>query len=248
VDDRERVFGLVGRRVEVGIRGENGGKGAAHLVAMLEEVRDDGVVLLQINELGPGPILFCPWDSLRQYSEWVPWLGPPNVRPVPGGAPQEYYDLYEWREALAEEVAPEPPEQRRHASARYLDRVVPIAQRQSVGDVVVALISLELFGEGIGVLRYRISHERGMLGGTYGVPESEFVIQDESGRVLPWSPQGYGASDTEADGEVEVSGLPASGELEVEVTRLASLVFDEKAGEEVEEDAYDGPWTFRFSI
>jgi hypothetical protein len=248
VNDRERVLGLAGRRVEVGIRGENEGEGAAHLVATLEEVRDDGVVLSQISELGPGPILFCPWDSLRRYSEWVPWLGPPHMRPVPGETPQEYYDLYEWREALAEEVAPEPSEQRRHASARYLVRVVPIAQRQSVGETLVALTSLELFGEGVGVLRYRISHERGMLGGSHGVPEPEFVIRDDSGRVLPWSPQGYGASDTEADGEVEVRNLPEGGELKVEVTRLMSLTFDEEAGREVEEDSYDGPWIFRFSL
>ena len=47
---------------------------------------------------------------------------------------------------------------------------------------------------------------------------------------------------------VEVRDLPESGELEVEVTRLVSLVFDEEAGEEVAEDSYDGPWTFSFSI
>jgi hypothetical protein len=32
------------------------------------------------------------------------------------------------------------------------------------------------------------------------------------------------------------------------VTRLVSLGFDEEAEEEVDEDAYDGPWTFRFSV
>jgi len=36
---------------------------------------------------------------------------------------------------------------------------------------------------------------------------------------------------------VEVRELPESGDLEVEVTRLASLVFDEEAGEEVAQDA-----------
>jgi hypothetical protein len=34
----------------------------------------------------------------------------------------------------------------------------------------------------------------------------------------------------------------------VEVTRLASLVFDEEAGEEVATNSYEGLWTFRFSI
>jgi hypothetical protein len=104
---------------------------------------------------------------------------------------------------------------------------------------------LELFGEGVGVLRYRISYGGGMF---YGILEPEFVVRDGSGRELPSSPQSGGGSESEADGEVEVRDLPESGELEVEVTRLVSLEFDEEAGEEVVEDSYDGPWTYRFSI
>ena len=53
---------------------------------------------------------------------------------------------------------------------------------------------------------------------------------------------------SEAQDEVEVGDLPETGELEVEVMRLVSLVFDEEMGEEVAEDSYDGPWVFRFSI
>lgn len=241
MDDRQRVLGLVGRRVEVGIWSENEGEGAAHLFAKLDEVRDDGVVLSEISELGPGPTLFCPWDSLRRYGEWLPWLGP---QPVPSAEPQEYYELHEWREPTADEVVPEPP-QRRQPSARNLERVVSIAQRQTVGEVTVALASLELFGEELGVLRYRISYEAGTF---EDIPAPELVIRDESGRELPWSPQGGGASESEADGEVEVRDLPGGGELEVEVTRLASLMFDEEAGEEMEIDSYEGLWTFRFSV
>lgn len=40
---------------------------------------------------------------------------------------------------------------------------------------------------------------------------------------------------------MEVRDLPETGVIDVEVTRLVSLMFDE-------EDAYDGPWSFRFSI
>ncbi len=47
---------------------------------------------------------------------------------------------------------------------------------------------------------------------------------------------------------MEVRDLPEVGGLEVEVPRLVSLVYDERAGEEVVEDSYDGPWTFRFAI
>ena len=101
----------------------------------------------------------------------------------------------------------------------------------------------------MGVLRYRISHERGMFGGGFGIPEPQLVIKDRrSGRELTWAPQSSGGSDTETDGEMEVLDLPETGEIEVEVTCLVSMVFDEEAGEEVEEDSYDGPLTFRFSV
>jgi hypothetical protein len=47
---------------------------------------------------------------------------------------------------------------------------------------------------------------------------------------------------------VEVRELPETGELEVEVSRLVTLGYDEEASEEVVEDSYEGPWIFRFSI
>jgi hypothetical protein len=50
---------------------------------------------------------------------------------------------------------------------------------------VVALNSLEPFGEVVGVLRYRISYEKSMFEGGYGIPEPEFIIRDESGRASP---------------------------------------------------------------
>jgi hypothetical protein len=125
---------------------------------------------------------------------------------------------------------------------------VPIAQRQTVEAVTVALTSLELFGEGVGVLRYRISYEAGMFEGGYGIPEPELVVRDSSGRELSWSPRSSSSSESDADGEVEVRDLPETGELEVEVPRLVSLVYDEESDEEVGEDSYDGPWNFRFSF
>lgn len=236
MDDRERVSQLVGRRVAVALGNSVG------LVATLDEVRRDGVVLSEISELGSGPTMFCPWDSLRRTRERLPWFTPPHQKPEPA----EYYELYEHKEVPSQEAAPEPPVERRRASARNLDRVVSIGQRLSVGEVTVALTSLELFGEGVGVLRYRISYEGGMFEGE--IPMPELVVRDRSGRELPWSPQGAGSGTGEADGEVEVRDLPEAGELEAEVARLVTLAFDEELGEEVEEDSYEGPWTFRFAI
>jgi hypothetical protein len=140
----------------------------------------------------------------------------------------------------------------RRASARNLDRVVPIGQRLTVGEITVALTSLELFEDGLGVLRYSISYEESMFEGGYGlrdIPMSELFVRDGSGRILPFSPLGAGASDSEADGEVEIRDQPEAGELEVEVTRLVSVMFDEEGGEEVVvEDSFEGSWLFRFVI
>ena len=236
MDDRDRISRLVGRRLVVGL--SNG----AGMVATLDEVRHDGLMILEISELGPGPTMFCPWNSLRRLRERLPWFMPPGEGPEP----DEYYELYEHRDVSPEETAPELPVEHRRASARNLERVVSIAQQRTVGETTVALTSLELFGEGVGVLRYRISYGEGISAG--GILEPELVVRDGSGRDLPWSPLGSSASGSEADGEVEVGDLPESGELEVEVERLVPLAFDREAGEEEVEDSYDGPWTFRFVI
>ena len=237
---------LVGRRVAVGLSSEEA-VGSVEIVATLEEVRDDGIVLSEISEFGPGPKIFCPWDSLNRIRGRPYWMRMSHDEPEPGGATQgrEYYDL---REFVAEEAAPQPPVKRPRISARNLERVVSIGQRQTIGDVTVAITSLELFGGGIGVLRYRISYEGGMFEGGYRIPEPELVVRDGSDRVLSWSPRGNGSSESEAYGEVEVRDLPEAGELEVAVRRLVTLVFDEEAGEEVVDDSFDGPWVSRFAI
>ena len=146
--DRERVARLVGRKVAVGLRISEGQ--SAEVVATLDEVRDDGVVLSEISDLGSGPKLFCPRDSLKRVGIRPPSLGPVHEEPEPDEEPQEqeYYELYELREAPTEELAFEPP-QRDQPSARRLNRVVPIGQRRTVGEVVVALTSLEIFDDGL---------------------------------------------------------------------------------------------------
>jgi hypothetical protein len=58
-------------------------------------VRDDGIVLSEIGELGPGPTLFCPWNSLKRVRDRPPWIRPPYEEPEPLEAPleQEFYEL-----------------------------------------------------------------------------------------------------------------------------------------------------------
>lgn len=84
-------------------------------------------------------------------------------------------------------------------------------------------------------------------GGDFGIPELWFEIRDSEGRTLPWSPQGAGASDREADGNARVGELPGEGELEVEVTHLEADAYEDgDYGRDVPQ--YEGPWTFRFSL
>ena len=63
--DRMRVTRLLGHKVAVGLSSEEA-VGSVGIVATLEEVRDDGIVLSEISEFGPGPKMFCPWDSLNR--------------------------------------------------------------------------------------------------------------------------------------------------------------------------------------
>jgi hypothetical protein len=242
VEDRERVAGLVGCRVEVAIKGEEE-EGAAGLVGTLDEVRDDGIALSEISDLGSGPTLFCPWRSLRRVRDRLPWFMPPHGEELEPGEPtpgSEYYEIYESRQAAVEEITPEPPPERREASARTLERVVPVAQKRTVGGITVALTSLELYGDGVGILRWRISHDP--VSGNFML-EPDFEIRDGAGAVLPWSPQGAGASDREADGEIEIRRLPEAGELWIKVSRVASGAWDGEEGG----PSYDGPWIFRFT-
>ena len=247
--DREEVARLVGRKVAVRLR--NVEATGVEMVATLQEVREDGVVLSEVGELGPGPTMFCPWESLWRVRERPPWLAPPHEEePAPEGPwPGEPYDL---REVPTEGVMPEPsPGRRREPSARTLERVVPIAQKRTVGETTVALTSLELYGEGVGALRWQASLREDALRSNpdfgFGIPEPEFEIRDDAGRSLPWWPRSSGAGDGESNGEIEVSDLPESGDIEVVVPRLVADAYAH--GEyQGEGPSFDGPWTFSFSI
>jgi hypothetical protein len=226
VEDRERVAGLLGHRIAMrltnvearGVEARGVEARGVEMLATLDEVRDEDIVLSEIGELGPRPTMFCPWDSLkRRVRERPPWLWPPNEEPAPEDALLEQA-FCELREATAEEVAPEPPvERQRGPSAKPGSggacRAAPDGRR----DHTIALASLELFGE-----------ESAFCGTTSQAATDSGASSNRSS---------FSGTD-----------LPETGELKVEVTRLVTLAFDEEAGEEVVEDSYDAPWILRFSI
>lgn len=246
--DREEVLGLVGQKVAV--RLANVEARGIELVATLEGVRDDGVVLSEIGELGTGPTLFCPWGSLHWVRERPWWLRPPHEGPDDGPESRGEFETREVPGGETERATP--AERRREPSARNLERVVPVAQVRTVGDVTVALTSLELYGEGTGVLRWRVSLGEEALRGEpdfgFGIPEPVFEILAEDGRLLPWSPRDSRASDGESDGEIEVQELPETGELQIKVVRLAADAYGPDGDHPEEGASLDGPWPFRFVL
>ena len=185
---------------------------------------------------------------MHRVRERPSWLAPPHEEAEEG---QQSWESYEMREASEEEVASEPIPERRRTSALTLERVVPVAQKDTVDGITVAIASLELYGEGLGILRWRISlGEEALcrdpdLG--FEIPEPRVEVQDKVGRVLPWSPRWSGSGAGEADGEGQVKELADTEELEVRVLRLVS---DTYVYEEYLEDkpSHEGPWTFRFTL
>ena len=229
--DKEQVpDGWIGRQTIVKLTSYKAN--GAEIFATLHEKNDAGITLSEIGELGPGPTMFCPWNSIRDVRLQAP----------------ESPAFYEGEEVgtLPYEETEEILRRFRPTSARNLERVVPVAQKLTVGEITVAITSLELYGEGVGVLRWQISLEGSLLrhGRDFDLSEAWFEIWDGEGRDLPWSAQGAGGRSGEADGYVRVEELPDSGELEVEVTRLVTDSYEDEeyAGNG---PSYEGPWNFR---
>ena len=91
--ERDAVAALVGRKIAVQL--DTAEASGVELVATLQEVREDGVVLSEVGELGPGPLIICPWESIRRLRERPPWLAPPGEGPEEYSAQMEAYRLGE---------------------------------------------------------------------------------------------------------------------------------------------------------
>ena len=63
---------------KVAIRLTNVEARGVELVATLAEVREDGVVLSEVGELGP--TMFCPWESLHRVRERPSPVAPAAAR------------------------------------------------------------------------------------------------------------------------------------------------------------------------
>ena len=170
--DREEISGLVGRKVAV--RFSSVEARGVELVATLDEARENGIVLSEIGDLGQGPTLFCPWESLHRVRDRPPWLAPPHEESEAG---QQGWEIYEVRQASEEGLAPEPLPGHRKPSARTLDRVVPVAQRLTVDGITVSIASLELYGEGCSGGRSPSRRKR-----CAGIPTSGSVCPSRSSR------------------------------------------------------------------
>lgn len=91
--ERQEISGLVGCKVAVRLNTVEAR--GLEMVATLEEARDDGLILSEIGELGQGPTLFCPWESLHRVRDRPPWLAPPHEEPQEGPQSQEFFELRE---------------------------------------------------------------------------------------------------------------------------------------------------------
>lgn len=139
-----------------------------------------------------------------------------------------------------------PDEWFERTTALTLQKVVPIVQRRRVAGIMVALSYLEVHEAGYGVLRTLISRESRWPSPweRRGLPEPE--VHARHGVGLSCEARLLEASGVlrDADGATILSGLPNSGELEIEVARVLIRNY---SGEGVAK-SWTGPWIFRFSI
>ena len=119
-----------------------------------------------------------------------------------------------------------------HPAATTLERVMPVAQKRKVSGLTVALSFLEIHEDGNGYLRFLMRQDRPTRWRALTTPRLEVRIRDGSGRPLETRADGSGSSmqssyaTLESNASLLVFGLPESGQIEVEVLRVANLKMD----------------------
>ena len=132
------------------------------------------------------------------------------------------------------------------ATARNLQRVVPISQKQD-GEATLALSVMELYGNGHGLLRYLLSYEAAEEGTYEGSPDPETAVFIGPDRHLEVGLVAFNAVAGEAQGLLHVTGLPDSGHLKVEIVRIHFRDF-RGARDAALRRPLEGPWIFGFSF
>lgn len=137
-------------------------------------------------------------------------------------------------------------------TARNLQRVVVVGQKQSAFGFTVAVTSVEMYKGGVVHIRYLISSSVDygkipLLGLVYKVR-----VQDQSGTCYEVGQGSFESYPWGCDGKFEVGPLdPTTKELEVRFEELESENFDPgdlEGGDSAKQRSWKGPWEFRFSI
>lgn len=137
-------------------------------------------------------------------------------------------------------------------------RVIPIAQTQQRGEVLITLLALEVYANGC-VMTSLLRIAPGTVGihERFGYPSFKLVLQDDRGTSYASTPQGasgYNASDF-WQGRAECSFLPTLDPLARELAiEIPELVWQRAAWSEegltghIPGETTPGPWIFRVAI
>lgn len=146
-----------------------------------------------------------------------------------------------------------PPEHWKPA-ATTLRRVVPVAQKRHASGLTVALSYLEVHDGGNGLLRFLMRQDRPTRRRALTTPRLELRVRDGSGRPLETLEDSSGSSmgsnhaTLASHASLLVFGLPDSGDVDVEVLRIANLEMEDSRSIGEEGASWEGPWVFRFRV
>lgn len=137
-------------------------------------------------------------------------------------------------------------------AATTLRRVVPVAQKREASGLTVALSYLEIHEGNNGYLRFLMRQDRPTRQRALTTPRAEVRVRDGSGRSLETREDSSGSSmqssyaSLVSHASLLVFGLPRSGDIDVEILRIANL---EMVGRPREKGpSWGGPWVFRVRV
>lgn len=139
-------------------------------------------------------------------------------------------------------------------AATTLRRVVPVVQKRHASGLTVALSYLEIHEGGNGFMQFLMRQDRPTRRRALTTPRLKLRVRDASGRTLETLEDGSGSSrgpsyaTLASHASLLVFGLPDSGDIDVEVARVANLEMEEARSIGEEGPSWEGPWVFRFRV